>query len=930
MTLSHRRWRRGPLAAIAAASLVASGAAMSTTAAQADPEDGTQSDSPVAAPAADEAERISGDDRYATAAAVAAEYPDGADVVYVASGENYADALSARDEAGAEAGPAPSGDNLWNEGQDGGNAAPVLLTKVDHVPAATKAALEDLAPSQIIVVGGADVVSEATYEELGATERLDGDNRYETAAAIAERWPEGTPTVFLASGENYPDALSGGAVATRANAPILLTRSDHLPAATKAALEALKPSSVVILGQQIAVDGDVEAAVAEVVEDTRRVGGANRYETARLLAERYEKDVDRAFLATGTEFPDALTGSSLAGFEGAPLVLSRAGSLPQASAAALNTVSPQGVALLGGPQAVSPAAENQINKSLPAWANTLNVQMLSFNDYHGHLEAEEDQTLSEEHDPDQHVVGGVEFLSAKLNELRVGSADDQSLTVAAGDLIGGSTFLSGLFHDEPAVESLNVLDLDVSSVGNHEFDEGVTELQRIVNGGCHDDGCYDVEYLDGGENNEFAGTDYDYLAANVVNKSDGENVEHLPGTTIREIDGVQVGFIGMTLEATPSLVSPGGIQDVNFLDEVETANAEAAALQAEGVESIVVLLHEGGENTGNYNECVGVSNPIMEINKGLDASIDAVVTGHTHQPYVCTVADPDGAPRLLTSAAQYGGVVTASNLPIDRTTGDVIREGLAAANHLVVREDLVPDAAETAILDKWAELADDQAGQHVGSVSEPITGDSNTDRDKVTPMANLIADSILAGTSAEADGGAEIAFMNVGGVRSEFLMAPKYDEAEGEITYAEAYDVAPFGNLLVSIDMTGAQIDAVLEQQTQPEGSSRPILALGVSEGFSYTWDGDAPAGEQASNLTLNGVPLEMDPESDVTYRVATLSFLQEGGDNFTAFTDGTNLQGGPEDLANLVDYLGDNEGLTAPECRVEGLCWEGAYPPAE
>lgn len=913
MTLSHRRWRRGPLAAIAAASLVASGAAMSTTIAQADPADDSS-----AAPDAVEAERISGDDRYATAAAVAAEYPEGADVVYVASGQKYADALSARDHAGAEAGPAPSGDNLWAEGQDGGSAAPVLLTKVDHVPAATKAALEDLAPSQIIVVGGTDVVSDAVYEELGATERLDGEDRYETAAAIAERWPAGTPTVFLASGENYPDALSGGAVATRANAPILLTRDDHLPAATQAALETIDPSSVVILGREVAVDANVEAAVSEIVEDTRRIGGKDRYETARMLAERYEKDLDRAFLATGTLYPDALTGSSLAGFEGAPLVLSRAGALPQDSAAALHTASPQGVALLGGPKAVSPAAEAQINKRLPGWANTVNLQLLSFNDYHGHLEAEADQRLTEQQDPDQHVVGGVEFLSSKLNELRVGSLEDQTLTVAAGDLIGGSTFLSGMFHDEPSVESLNVLGLDISSVGNHEFDEGTDELLRIQNGGCHpDDGCYEVDYL-GDDPAEFGGADYEYLAANVV-KKDGSGTL-LPGTSVQEIDGVQVGFIGMTLEATPALVSPGGIQDVDFLDEVETANAAAAELQADGVESIVVLLHEGGYTADTYDGCEGISGPIVEIQNGLDPAIDAVVSGHTHQPYVCTLDDPAGQPRLLTSAAQYGGVVTASNLPIDRTTGDVIRKDLAAANHLVVREDLIPDSAETEIVAKWGELADEMADQVIGSVAEDILGDSGTNRDKVTPMANLVADSILYGTSAPENGGAEIAFMNVGGVRASFAYAPKYDEGPGEITYAEAYDVAPFGNLLVSIDMTGAQVKEALEQQYQPieDRGSRPMLALGVSEGFTYTWDEEAPEGERVSDMQLDGVGLEMDE----TYRVATLNFLQEGGDSFTAFTEGTNLQGGPEDLGNLVDYLGANEGLTAPDCRVEGLCW--------
>ncbi len=378
----------------------------------------------------------------------------------------------------------------------------------------------------------------------------------------------------------------------------------------------------------------------------------------------------------------------------------------------------------------------------------------------------------------------------------------------------------------------------------------------------------------------------------------------------------------MTLEATPALVSPGGIQDVEFKDEVETANAAAAELQAAGVESIVVLLHEGGYTTDTYQGCEGISGPIVEIQNGLDPAIDAVVSGHTHQPYVCTLQDPNGEPRLLTSAAQYGGVVTAANLPIDRTTGDVIRKDLAAANHLVVRDELVKDPAETAILDKWSVLADEMAAEVVGSVSEDILGDSGTDRDQVTPMANLVADSILYGTAAPEDGGAQISFMNVGGVRASFAMEPKYDEGTGEITYAEAYDVAPFGNLLVTIDMTGAQIKEVLEQQYQPieERGSRPMLALGVSEGFTYTWDASADEGEKVSNMRLNDVPLEMDE----TYRVSTLNFLQEGGDSFTAFTEGTNLQGGPEDLANLVAYLGAESPMSAPECRVEGddICW--------
>jgi len=904
MTHSRPSWRRGSVAALAAASMVSAGAVMATSAAQADPE----STASATSPSADTVERIAGDDRYATAAAVAAEYP-GADVVYVASGTNYADALTARDHGEAVSGPAPLGDNLWTEGQDGGNAAPVLLVQRDRIPNSTRLALSALDPDRIVVVGGPQAVSSEVAHQLEAysadVERLAGSDRYGTAAAIAERWPTGTPVVFLASGENYPDALTGGAVATRANAPILLTREGKLPNVTAAALAEINPSSVVIIGGPGAVSTGVEADVAAIVPDTRRVGGDDRYETAALLADRYEADVERAFVATGSSYPDALTGSSLAGYEAAPLLLTKSGSLPSASFAGLDSLSPQGLAVLGGPAAVNDAVVSGLNAELPAWVNSVHLQLLSFNDYHGHLEADAGQTLTPAQDPDQHIVGGVEYLSSKLSELRVGSHDDQTLTVAAGDLIGGSTFISGMFHDEPAVESLNILGLDISSVGNHEFDEGTEELLRIQNGGCHPvDGCYFPD-------EPFAGADYQYLAANVV-KKDGSGTL-LPGTEVREIDGVPVGFIGMTLEETPTLVSPGGVATVDFLDEVETANAAAEALQAAGVESIVVLLHEGGYSTTTYNGCEGISGPIVDIHNGLDPAIDAVVTGHTHQPYVCHLEDPAGNPRLVTSAAQWGGLVTATDLPIDRTTGDVIREKVTSNNKLVLRE--FADPVQTQLLDKWRALSDAIAGQVVGNHVEDILGDASGDRGIETPMTNLVADAILWGTAGEELGGAEISFMNVGGVRASLHMDPTGDEGPGEITYAESYAIAPFGNLLVSIDMTGADIKAVLEQQFDPD-RGRQYLALGVSEGFTYTWDDSQPQGSKVSDMELNGVPLEMDQ----TYRVSTLSFLQEGGDAFTAFTNGTNLVGGPEDLANLVAYFGAHPDLTAPGDRVAGL----------
>jgi 5'-nucleotidase len=560
-------------------------------------------------------------------------------------------------------------------------------------------------------------------------------------------------------------------------------------------------------------------------------------------------------------------------------------------------------AFIASTPAIAGAAPSKGNPNLTT------VQLLSFNDYHGHLEAS-DPPLSKTLDPTQTPVGGAEYLATALKDLRAKAPGGNSLTVAAGDLIGGSPFLSGLFHDEPSVESLNAMHLDVSSVGNHEFDEGTTELLRMQNGGCHPvDGCYfpDAPY---------GGADYQYLAANVV-KKDGTGTL-LPSTWVKSIGGTKVGFIGMTLEGTPTLVDPAGVANVEFKDEVQTANAQARVLKKQGVKSIVVLLHEGGVNAGTYQQCVGVSDPILTIAKTMTPEVDAIVTGHTHMPYVCHIPDPAGNPRLVTSAASYGQVVTETDLVINTRSGEVDRGRSTATNHLVART-VAKDATQTAIIAKWNALSGALGARVVGSNTEDILGDSNGNRGIETPMGDLVADAILWGTSAPANGGAQIAFMNIGGVRASLRYAPKYTEGPGQITYKESYDVAPFGNILTTLDLTGAQIQAVLEQQYivgRPGG--RDALALGVSKGFSYTWDATKPAGSRVvpGSMTLNGTPIDL----AATYRVGTINFLANGGDSFTAFTAGTNLLGGNEDLANLVAYFGANPGLTSPTDRVTGL----------
>jgi 5'-nucleotidase len=393
----------------------------------------------------------------------------------------------------------------------------------------------------------------------------------------------------------------------------------------------------------------------------------------------------------------------------------------------------------------------------------------------------------------------------------------------------------------------------------------------------------------------------------------------LPATSIKKVGGVKIGFIGMTLEGTPSLVDPAGVASVEFKDEVETANKQARELRKKGVKSIVVLLHEGGVQTGTYQQCVGISDPIATIAKTMTADVDAIITGHTHQPYTCSIPDPAGKPRLVTSAASYGQVVTETDLVIDKRTGEVDRKASTATNHLVSRAALAKDATQTAIIDKWKTISGPLAARIVGTNAEDILGDSSGNRGIETPMADLVADSILWGTKAPENGGAQIAFMNVGGVRASLRLAPKYAEGPGQITYAETYDVAPFGNILTTLDLTGAQIKAVLEQQFvtgRPGG--RNALGLGVSEGFTYTWDAAAPEGSKvvAGSMKLNDVPLDL----AATYRVGTINFLANGGDSFSAFTGGTNVLGGNEDLANLVAYFGANPGVTAPADRVTGL----------
>jgi 5'-nucleotidase len=537
----------------------------------------------------------------------------------------------------------------------------------------------------------------------------------------------------------------------------------------------------------------------------------------------------------------------------------------------------------------------------------VDLQLLAFNDYHGHVTGTDSGTI------DGQAAGGGAYLAAKLNELRAG--EKNSLTVAAGDLIGGSPFFSGLFHDEPSVESLNALGLDVSSVGNHEFDEGVTELLRMQNGGCHPvDGCYFPD-------DPYAGADFPWLAANVVDTSTGKTP--LPPYWIQKVDGIKVGFIGMTLEATPTLVAASGVAGFDFLDEAETANMVASDLRRQGVRAIVVLLHEGGiPDPIEIDGCSGLTGPIVAINDNLSPDIDVMITGHTHLPYNCRLADAAGNDRIVTSAFSFGRVVSEIDLVLDKRTRDVRRDLSTATNHAVIQSELSPDPAVTAVIDKWAPLADAIGSVPVGTITADINRGGNptgSDRGVESPAGNLVADAQFWSTSAA---GADVAFMNPGGVRSDLTYASTQNPPEGDgvVTFGEAQTFQPFDNTLQTFPMTGAQIVSVLEQQCQPAGG-RPVLHLGVSEGFTYDMtiniERNLTAGTSTcvdisvTNVQLDGVAL--DPAA--TYRVTANNFLAEGGDNFTTFAqvDPATWVDGGNDLLAMVNYLGTFSPVAPP-----------------
>jgi 5'-nucleotidase len=516
----------------------------------------------------------------------------------------------------------------------------------------------------------------------------------------------------------------------------------------------------------------------------------------------------------------------------------------------------------------------------------VNAQLLSINDFHGNLEPP--GTIREPSDnPTATPAGGADYLATWVRNLRATNPRN-TLVVSAGDLIGASPLTSALFHDEPTIEAMNRIGLDLNGVGNHEFDEGTDELERIAYGGCHPvDGCYD---RDGdGTKDRYRGARFRFLSANVVRESTGRPL--FAPYAIRKLGGVKVGFIGMTLEGTPDIVAAAGIQGFKFLDEADTANRYAAELRRRGVNAIVILLHQGGAQATPFsiNGCNGVGGEIADIVKRTSKDVDLFLTGHTHQAYNCVI---DGRP--VTSAASFGRLVTDVDATLDRRTGDFTE---IKVDNVIVRQ-TVPKAPDiSALVQHYQALAAPLANRVIGYLAGPATKDSDDSGEN--QAGNLIADARLAATKGPA--GAVAAFMNPGGVRGATGFPA------GEITYAKAFEIQPFGNTMVTMTLTGAQLLDVLKQQWCGASSTRILLP---SASVHYTFSASVAASiagqpcdgaaNPVSGLTIDGVAV--DPAA--SYRISVNNFLADGGDSFSVLRQGTNRTGGGVDLDALVAYL--------------------------
>lgn len=530
------------------------------------------------------------------------------------------------------------------------------------------------------------------------------------------------------------------------------------------------------------------------------------------------------------------------------------------------------------------------------------LRIIAINDFHGHLEAADNAIAVPDPANSAATVplrsGGAAFLATRINQLK--AEQPRHVVVSSGDLVGASPLASGLFDDEPTIEVMNAIGLDVSALGNHEFDRGVEHLLRLASGGCAPIPIANRQTC-AGASGKFSGARFPFVAANVLYRDSEQLI--VPPTWTKTIDGVRIGFIGAVTRATPGIVVASGVANLRFVAEAKALNQAARQLQAQGVQAIVAVIHEGGEAEGGYDACRNPRGAIFDIARELDAAIAIVLSAHTHRAYNCVV---DG--RVIVQAASYGRLVSVVDIEIDRASGKIVRERTRARNVAVpngvrtgyalrnAHPPLAPDPGVQAIVEHYRNLAAPLAQRPVGRIAAGFDRRASAGGDNA--LGRLIADAHLAATRAD---GAQLAFTNPGGLRADLRAAG----ADGVVSYADAFASQPFGNSLVTLTLTGAQLKQMLEQQwsarssaTQPERARM----LQPSRGFSYAWRANGAYGDRivANSMRLDSRPIE----PDQTYRVTVNNFLGDGGDGFRALREGIDRVGGPVDVDALIEYL--------------------------
>jgi 5'-nucleotidase len=539
------------------------------------------------------------------------------------------------------------------------------------------------------------------------------------------------------------------------------------------------------------------------------------------------------------------------------------------------------------------------------------LHLLAFNDLHGNLEAAGLNIYGK-------FAGGAAYLAKAVKDRQALYGGKQA-TIFAGDNIGASPLANGLFHEEPVTIASNLMRVDFASVGNHEFDKGKDELLRIQNGGCHPtDGCTGAPYAlrNGSTTSVYPGADFQYLSANVVVDATGRTLFPAFATKQFKSDSGQkfrIGFIGEVLEATPTIVTPTGVAGLTFQDEADAANRTLRQLRRQGVKTSVLVIHEGGfqQGTAALNGCAGnlAGSAIADIASRLDPAIKVIVSAHTHAEYRCTITTPDGVTRLITSASSFGRILSDLTLTVDDKSGELVQ---ASADNVIVENALnapgpgvtrIPDPSKEdpqvqAVVDQYVTAAAPLANRVIGRIQGDLTRTGSPFGESA--LGDVIADAQLVATQPANLGGAQIAFMNPGGIRADLRVGDisSGGEAPGEVTYGEAFTVQPFGNSLVTKTMTGDMIRRLLQQQFVGCAAPTTPRILQVSNTFRYEQVPAAAACEgKIGRMFVNGV--ELAPTD--SFRVTMNSFLAAGGDGFTVFNEGTDALGGAQDIDALV-----------------------------